>query len=171
MLKLAPIAASLLLAACGGLSRHMDEPKDPERSLVYGFVDMSDGPCPLDWFSMKQVKPKVEEPYYSFRTCDGAFYAEYIPLGSFQLSKFGGAKTLGNTFYSFVFPQQLPGLRIEKPGLYYVGTFKMKDLGNFFKSKYDIDLAEKPTEREILEIMLPRAKGTAWDAKIRSTHE
>src|SRR6516165_3259778 len=69
MLKLAPIAASLLLAACGGLSRHMDEPKDPERSLVYGFVDMSDGPCPLDWFSMKQVKPKVEEPYYSFRTC------------------------------------------------------------------------------------------------------
>jgi len=168
MLKLIPIAASaLLLAACGGLSKQMEEPKDSDRSLVYGYVDMEDGPCPLDWFNMKQVLPKVEEPYWGFRTADGAFYAEYIPLGSFQLWSFGGAKTFGNTFWTFKFPQQLPGLRIEKPGLYFVGSFRMKDEGNFFKSKYDIDLADKPTEREVIEKILPYAKGTEWDDWLR----
>jgi hypothetical protein len=168
MLKLIPTAASvLLLAACGGLSKQMEEPKDSDRSLVYGYVDMTDGPCWMDWFSMKQVLPKVEKPYLGFRVCDGAFYAEYIPLGSFQLSHFGGTKTLGNTIYTFNFPQQLPGLRIEKPGLYYVGAFKMKEEGNFFKSKYDIDLAEKPTEREVIEKILPYAKGTEWDDWLR----
>lgn len=159
------------LAACGGLSRDLDEPKDPERSMVYGYVDMSDGPCWMDWFAMKQVLPKVEKPYYYFRIDDGAFYAEYVPLGSFQLSEFGGKKTLGSTLYTFRFPQQLEGLRIEKPGLYFIGSFKMKDEGNLFKSKYDIDLAEKPTEREILEKILPHAKGTAWEDRLRKRLE
>lgn len=163
------IGAVVFLAACGGgLPREMEEPKGPDVSLVYGYVDMTDGPCWMSWFNMKQVLPKAEKPYWYFRILDGAFYAEYIPLGSFQLSEFGGADSWpGNTIYTFKFPQQLEGLRIEKPGLYYLGAFKFKDEGSFFKSKYEIDLAKTPTEREVLEKILPYAKGTQWDGRLR----
>ncbi|MBV8881496.1 MAG: hypothetical protein JO332_16135 [Planctomycetaceae bacterium] len=170
MRKLFPAAASIvLLAACGGgLSRQMENPEDPQASLVYGYIDMADGPCWLEWFNMKQVAPKVEKPFYHFRVDDGVFYAEYIPIGSFQLNEFGGWGTFphGNTMYSFFFPKQLQGLRIEKPGIYYIGALKMKDEGNFFKSKYDIDVAEKPSEREVLEKLVPHAKGTTVEARL-----
>lgn len=167
------VTAALSLAACGGgMSPQMEDQKDPEVSLVYGYIDMSDGPCWMSWFNMKQVLPKVEKPYYNFRIHEGAFYAEWLPPGSFQFSGFGGSASWpGNTIYTFRFPQQLEGFRIEKPGLYYVGTYKMKDEGSFFKSKYDIGPAETPSERQILENILPFAKGTQWDAKVRERLE
>src|SRR5579872_3008902 len=138
MLKLFPVATAVLfLGACGGgLSRQMEDPKDPDASLVYGYIDMTDGPCWLEWFNMHQIQPKVEKPYVNFRIDEGVFYAEYVPPGSFQLHELGGSGTFphGNTSYNFMFPKQGQGLRIEKPGLYYLGSFKMKDIGNFFKS-------------------------------------
>ena len=167
------LAAVVSLTACGGgLSPKMEEPKDADRSLLYGYIDMKDGPCWMSWFTMKQVLPAVEKPFYNFRIHEGAFYAEYIPLGSFQYSEFGGQGSWPKQYiYTFKFPQQLQGLRIEKPGLYYIGTFKMKDLGSFFKSKYDIDVAEAPSEREILEKILPFAAGTQWDERVRGRLE
>ena len=175
MLKLLGVAAPvLLLAACGGgLSQQMEDPKDLDASLVYGYIDMADGPCWLQWFNMHQVSPKVEKPYVNFRIDEGVFYAEFVPLGSFQLHELGGWGSFphGNTSYNFMFPKQAEGLRIEKPGMYYIGCFKMKDIGNFFKSKYDIDLSETPGEREVLSKMLPHAKGTLWEADIRRRME
>src|SRR5262245_59700014 len=167
------VAAVLALTACGGgLSQQMENPKDAEVSLICGYIDMQDGPCWLHWFNLKQVLPKVDKPYYWFRIDEGTFYAEYIPLGSFQLSEFGGDGSWpSNTRYTFKFPQQMEGLRLEKPGLYYLGSFKMKDEGNFFKSKYDIDLAETPTERQILEKILLHAKGTEWEERLRKRLE
>ena len=170
---MAVVAPVIFLAACGGgRPRQMEEPKNADVSLLYGHIDMNDGPCWVSWFTMKQVLPEVEKPFWNFRVHDGAFYAEYIPLGSFQFSEFGGQDSWpGNTIYTFKFPQQLQGLRIEKPGLYYLGSYKMKDEGSFFTSKYDIDVAEKPTEKEILEKILPYAGGTQWDERIRKRLE
>jgi len=170
MVRLLPaVAAALFLSACGGgMSQQMEEPKDSDRSIVFGHIDMKNGPCWLHWFNMKQVLPKVEKPYYWFRIDEGTFYAEYIPLGSFQLSEFGGDGSWpSNTRYTFRFPQQLEGLRLEKPGIYYIGSFKMTDEGSFFKSKYDIELAQTPSEREVIEKILPRAKGTQWEERLK----
>jgi len=170
MARLLPalLAAAALSACGGGLPQQMENQKDPETSLIVGHIDMKDGPCWLHWFSMKQVMPKVEKPYFNFRIDEGTFYAEYIPLGSFQLSDFGGDGSWpSNTRYTFRFPQQLQGLRLEKPGIYYLGSFKMTDEGNFFKSKYDIELAKTPSERDVLEKILPHAKGTDWEERLR----
>ena len=174
MARLLPaILAAAFLSACGGgLSQQMENPKDPDASLICGHIDMKDGPCWLHWFTMKQVLPKVEKPYYNFRIDEGTFYAEYIPPGSFQLSEFGGDGSWPSTTrYTFKFPQQLQGLRLEKPGIYYIGSFKMTDEGSFFKSKYDIELAKTPTEREVLEKLLLRAKGTEWEERLRQRLE
>lgn len=167
------VAVVALLAACGGgLPREMEEPKSADVSLLYGHVDMTDGPCWMSWFTMKQVLPEVEKPFWNFRIHEGAFYAEYIPLGSFQFSEFGGqASWPGNTIYTFKFPQQLQGLRIEKPGLYYLGSYRMKDESSFFKAKYDIDVSEKPSEREVLEKILPYAAKTSWEERVRKRLE
>jgi hypothetical protein len=167
MLKLIPVAAStLLLAACGGISRQMNEPRDPERSLVYGYVDVKDGPCDMDEFAMRQVLPKVEDGGYFFRVDDGAFYAEYISPGSYQMGLLRGWGWFpgGNVRHTLGFPQQAEGLRIDRPGLYFVGSFKIKDLG---KRKFDVEVCEKPTEREILEKILPHAGGTVWESRVR----
>jgi hypothetical protein len=175
MLKLIPIAASVLaLAACGsGMSPQMEDQKDPDCSLVYGYIDMTNGPCWLQWFYLHQVLPKTEKPFFNFRVDEGAFYAEFVVSGSYQLHELGGWGSWpnGNTSYNFLFPKQAEGLRIEKPGLYYIGSYKMKDLGNFFKSKYDIELAETPSEREVLSKVLPHAKGTIWEERIRQRLE
>jgi hypothetical protein len=172
-MKAIAVLSFLFVAACGGgLPLQMEDGKDPDASFVYGYIDMQDGPCWLHFFNMKQVLPKTDKPYWHFRIDEGAFYAEYIPLGSFQLSELGGQDSWpGNTHYTWRFPQQLEGLRLEKPGIYYIGSFKMIDQGSFFKSKYDITPAEKPTEREILERLLPHAKGTKWDERLRKRLE
>jgi hypothetical protein len=170
MFKVLPaVASALFLSACGGgLSQQMEDGKDPKASMIYGYIDMANGPCWMEWFRLKQVLPKSEEPYVSFRVDDGAFYAEYIPPGSYQLHEFGGAGSWpNNAFYAFRFPAQMEGIRVDEPSLIYVGAFKMKNIGNFFGAKYDVDFVKTPTEREVLTKILPHAKGTVWEQRLR----
>lgn len=92
-----------------------------------------------------------------------------MPTGSYPFHAFGGhdAFPINRRFYTFRFPQQHPGFRIEEPGIYFLGSYKVKDTGTIFSSNYEIGVVSTPAERQVLEKILPHTQGTLWEARLR----
>jgi hypothetical protein len=63
-------------------------------------------------------------------------------------------------------------LRITKPGIYYLGSFKYRQVKTeiFDSGKFEIERVKQPTEAELLKRLLEkeRVKESAWAEKIRS---
>jgi hypothetical protein len=117
----------------------------PDVSLAFGYMDMSDAPSPMDYFNVKQVAP-VNGGDFDFGVRKGLFIYQAMPRGTYQLDEFGGTTTdrfliftLSQTLhrYSFMNPDTMnPDLgkksslaeheefKIDKPGLYYLGSYK-----------------------------------------------
>jgi hypothetical protein len=161
------LAVSLLTGCAGtkGLSE-----MDGANALVFGYIDMAEAPAKeLTAFSLRQVLPNTDKPFWHMRTHEGVFYLENLPLGSYQLSRFGGPGGMlsSASFYWFDFPRQSEGFRVAKPGIHYLGSFKYKKAGSFFNPKFDIEPLKTPGEREAIEKILEYSKNTKWDAQLR----
>ena len=167
------VLASIFTIGCGGISKQLETNDPGSTSLVYGHIDMGKAPCELGWLDLKQVLPVTDKPYWHVRIDKGAFYDETIRPGSYQMSGLGGAGKgflifSSNTVYTFNFPVQTEGFRVDQPGkLHYLGSWKITSKGDFFSSSYSIVPTASPTEKEILEIVLPRSKGTQWEGMIQ----
>jgi hypothetical protein len=102
----------------------------------------------------------------------GAFYNETIEPGSYQLSGLGGRGKgflifASNDIYKFTFPAQAEGIRASQAGkLYYIGSYKLMSKGDLFSQTYYIVPSKSPTPKEILEMILPHAKGNQWEPLI-----
>jgi hypothetical protein len=64
-------------------------------------------------------------------------------------------------------------LRISKPGIYFLGSYKYKQVksGMFSQAKFTIEKINKPTEAELLKRILDESsdiKDSAWGNKIRA---
>jgi hypothetical protein len=176
-------AIFLLFTACSTADRYVKEVENDDSSFVFGYIDMEDSPTHLKNFSVRQVLPKKQRSKWNFRTYDGAFYMENVPPGSYQLANFGGPGGLsiggcvitggrgGVSYYTFVFPRQSGGFRLEKPGIYFIGSYKYKETGDFFDTKFDVEEIKSPTEREVLEKILPYCKGTGWEKRLQERLE
>lgn len=143
---------------------------EADHALVLGYIDMDEAPASrLTAFSLRQVMPKSDKPFWHMRTHDGVFYLENLPFGSYQLNQFGGpGGFLSNvSFYWFDFPRQNEGFRITKPGVYYAGSFKYKKAGTFFRPKFELQTVNSPGEREAIEKILEYSKNTKWEAQLR----
>lgn len=160
----------MLISGCSS-HRALTEQIDPSKSsLVFGYIDMDSSPATkLTAFSLKQVLPKTDEPYWNMRTYEGVFYLENMIPGSYQFYQFGGPGGFFSSasFYWFNFPSQTDGFRINKPALYYIGSFKYKKAGSFFNEKFDIVPIESPGEREAIEKILQYSAGTGWEVLLR----
>jgi len=162
-----------LLAGCAssGPERSLD---DPTNSLVFGFIDMDEAPTQVSSAWIMQVAPPSETPYWSLGVNKGLFYNSYLPPGSYQLSKFSGSGFFaGEHEYSFPRQGNQTALRITKPGIYFLGSFKYKkvDTGIFEQGKFSIEKINKPTEAELLQRILDEnkeIKNSAWGNKIRA---
>lgn len=162
-----------LLAGCAdsGPKRSMD---DPTNSLVFGYIDMDDAPTQVSSAWIMQVAPPSETPYWSLGVTKGLFYNSYLPPGSYQLSKFSGSGFFaGEHEYSFPRQGNQTALRIAKPGIYFLGSFKYKkvDTGMFEQGKFSIENIKKPTEAELLQRILDEnseIKNSTWGNKIRA---
>jgi len=156
-----------IISGCGV---RIHNPANDNASLVYGYIDMSEAPTKLGWASLKQLKPKTDKPYWGAGSNGtGVFWNEHITPGSYQLTEFGGGSFWKNATYTYAMPEygkNDTAVVISKSGLYYLGSYKYKKEGSFFNPKFSIEKSKKPTEKEVLEMILPLSKGTSWEARI-----
>ena len=170
------VLCSLALAASAGCasSGHERNINDPTNSLVFGFVDMDDAPTSISYASIQQVAPPTEEPYWHLSVRKGMFYSVYLPTGSYQLSSFGGSGFFaGEHRYNFPRQGNQTALRIDRPGIYFLGSFKYKTekSGLFEVGKFSMQKVNKPTEAELLKRILDEGSGvkdSAWRDRIQA---
>ena len=161
-----------LIAACGG-GGHGRSVDDPSNSLVFGYIDMGDAPTKVSGASIMQVAPPTDKPYWGMDVRNGLLYSYYLPPGSYQLASISGS-SFWRGDYRYSFPRQgnEQAVRISKPGIYFLGSYKYKGVktGFFEGGKFDIERVKTPTEAELLRRILEEdkeIKGSAWEAKIR----
>lgn len=166
------VAALGLLASCAsdGPGRSMD---DPTNSLVFGFIDMGDAPTKINGATIMQVSPPTDAPYWGMSVRNGLLYNYHLPPGSYQLSSIRGS-SFWRGDYRYNFPRQgnEQAVRISKPGIYFLGSYRYKGVktGFFEGGKFDVERASSPTEAELLRRILDEdsaVKGSVWEAKIR----
>lgn len=163
----------VLLTGCSSSGPERDI-NDPTNSLVFGYIDMEDAPTGVEYATVMQVSPPTEAPYWGLGVKKGLFYNSYLPPGSYQLSSFGGSGFFaGQHEYSFPRQGNQTSLRITKPGIYFLGSFKYIKVksGVFEQGKFSIEKINKPTEAELLKRILEEnseIKSSAWGDRIRA---
>ena len=162
-----------LLAGCASSGPTRDI-NDPTNSLVFGYVDMADAPTSVSSAWITQVEPPSDAPYWGLGVSKGLFYNSYLPPGSYLLSKLGGSGFFAGQ-HEYTFPRQgnQTALRITKPGIYFLGSYKYKKVktGMFSQAKFGIEKIGKPTEAELLKRILDEnsdIRNSAWGNKIRA---
>lgn len=153
----------LLSTGCALFSNEKPVDKDDHTlSVVFGHFDMKDAPSwgGIDWVSVKQYKPEVT--HYSLGVEDGLFWHIGVTQGaSIQVEQFGrNTRWYSNTVYTYNFGgkgRNDTARVIEKPGVYFLGAYKYKniDSGSFFKpDSFDMIPAKSPSEKELLTKLL-----------------
>ena len=162
-----------ILAGCASSGPQRDI-NDPTNSLVFGYIDMDDAPTGVSSAWIVQVAPPSDTPYWGLGVVKGLFYNSYLPPGSYQLSKLGGSGFFAGQ-HEYMFPRQgsKTALRITRPGIYFLGSYKYKKVktGLFSQEKFRIEKMKKPTEAELLKRILKEdddVRDSAWGAKIRA---
>ncbi len=157
------VPAILLSSGCSlfGGGEKIDV-NDKSVSVVFGYFDMEDAPSwgGIDWVSVKQYKP--DQSYYSCGVEDGLFYHIGVKKGaSIQVNKFGrNTRWYSNATYTYNFGGQgrnETSKIIKKPGVYFLGSYKYKniDSGSFFKpDKFDMVKSKSPSEKQLLKQLL-----------------
>jgi hypothetical protein len=142
------------------------------RSVIYGWLDIKDVDANrLHNVTLYQYYPKTNLPYFNVKVVEFEegylYYAFSFEQGSYGLDSVAGQQCFGlcgNTIYTYTFGRQgdeVGKVRINEPGVYNIGTFKLTeiDTGLFEQSKFDILPASNvPSEYSMLEAMLPDAK-------------
>ncbi len=168
MLRSLPLGALGLLVAAGALSAcalvrtkywhsYADDRKD-DVALVYGYIDMSQAPAPLQRLRAARLGAPEGEGDVYFETHGGMFYNEALPAGDYKLAAVEG--TPGKWYvgpvaiwpgqpYAAAIPAKLGAFHVEGPGLYYVGSYRYKRLPGFVES-FTVERSTAPTERQLL---------------------
>jgi hypothetical protein len=167
------LIALAFLAGCASSGPERDI-NDPTNSLVFGYVDMDDAPTGISYATLMQVAPPTKSPYWGLAVRKGLFYSAYLPPGSYQLSRFGGSGFwAGEHAYNFPRQGNQTALRIDKPGIYFLGSYKYKTAksGMFEPGKFSMEKVGKPSEAELLKRVLAESDDipkSAWRDKIQA---
>lgn len=169
---LTTVAVLGLVAACGSSGPQRDI-NDASNSLVFGYIDMGEAPTKISGATIMQVAPPTDKPYWGMGVRNGLLYNYHLPPGSYQIASITGS-SFWRGDYRYNFPRQgnEQAVRIGKPGIYFLGSYRYKGVktGFFEGGKFDIERVNTPTEAELLRRILEEdsaVKGSAWEAKIR----
>ena len=164
---------SVLLATGCSSSGPLRDINDPTNSLVFGYVDMSEAPTKLERATVMQVAPPTDKPYWGTAVKDGMFYHSRLPVGSYKLSTLYGSHFFKGD-YEYGFPRQdsMGAVRIDEPGIYFLGAYKYQpEKSGFFEpGKFSMEPIESPTAHELLKRILdedPKIRNSAWGDRIR----
>lgn len=155
------IIPALLLSSGCATSPDPIDPKDKNRSVVFGFFDMEDAPSwgGIDWVSVKRYRPK--KGYFAAAVKDGLFYHIGVPNGSFQVDEFGRhTRFYSNTRYTYNFGgkgRNKTARKIKRPGVYFMGSYKYKniDSGSIWKpDNFRMKKSKGPSEKVLLKKLL-----------------
>lgn len=154
-----------LLGGCG--SQPFLKPETTNESLIIGYVDWDDAPGKLTGVSIKKIQPVEERPYYNFWIDGGTFYRSSVKPGVYKMDSMRSHRSFPAGSWIFNFPQSGRGemdVKVVKPGIYYVGSWKYKEIktGFFEQGKFDLERIAKPTELELLKQVLPEARDPYW---------
>jgi hypothetical protein len=162
----------LLVAGCasGGGDRITDF---SNRSTAYGWLDIDDVDGNKVYSNLiKQYTPPAKAPYY-YTYADSfkggyLFYLYGLPKGAFKLYSVSLKTCLGiacsnliNT-YNFGTQGSIASVRIKKPGVYYLGSYKLikKKTGFFKRDQFSVIKAKNgPSKKEMLKYLLKHVPG------------
>lgn len=161
------LAAAALLSGCASSSPPRDL-NDPTNSLYFGYIDMTDAPTGVGSADVEQLAPPTKYPYWQAGVSKGLFCLSVLPPGSYQVTQFVG----GNTFYTMPRQGNPTSLRIVKPGIYFVGSYKYVSVKSGFMEgdRFAIKKVNTPTEAELLEriVKYDDIAKSAWKEKIEA---
>lgn len=174
------VISSLLMSGCSSSPPVFKDPHKKIYSLVLVYIDMSDAKSEATWLRAKVITERGIEPsWYKFgfvrdKQLGTIFHNQYVSAGhEIKLDAFGGSakSAFDNTYYKYGFHSQGRGmgsLKINKPGIYFAGSFKYIPVKTgFFKAKkFDIKRTKKPSEKEILQKFLLHVDDGLWKTMI-----
>jgi len=167
--KLLLLGLVLLATGCASTGEKITDYTD--RSVVYGWLDVAD----VDGNHMysgglKQYAPPTDKPYWGVNIdkFEGGFlvYHYGMPKGSYKLDYVKMQSCLGflcgNTIFTYDFGAQgdVATVKINKPGTYYLGSYKMAEekTGWLEQSKFSVEPTKKgPSQKLMLEHILKNA--------------
>lgn len=159
------IMATLFLIGGCASSPLVQPPANNNESLIFGYVDMRESRARLSGAVFKQISPPIEWPFHISNIHRfTVFYTQHgVQPGIYKMDNL---RTIGGFQDSIVgvydFPKSGKGemdLKITKPGVYFVGSWKFKRLDG---DKFDIERLNSPTELEVISQVLPYAEDKYW---------
>jgi hypothetical protein len=160
------ILAFGLLTGCAGFGGSTITDYE-QRSVVYGWIDIDDvDGNRLFSVVMRQYKPKTDKPFYhmALEKMDGGylFYHYGFSNGAYKADT-ASAQTCvvilcGNTINEYSFGRQGTDgtVVIERPGVYFIGGFKLveEDTGFFEQAKFRVEPADNvPDRAKLLKVI------------------
>lgn len=146
----------LLLLVTGCASVESVDPRDPNLSLIYGYLDMEEAPTNADWVFILHYDGEGEG--YEVPVEDGIFYHVGVVPGPYQVDTFGGDHFWnGSYIYDFGSDgRNETAIKIDEPGVYFMGAHKYVEVptGWLEQDKFTMEPATDPSEREILTKLL-----------------
>ena len=157
---------------------------DPEKeALVFGCIDMSETNSILSFVSFMRYPPELKgysgyprdiEVFDTYN--NGLFIADRAKPGEYWLMAFYTKKyslvRLNEevTFHDINHkPTEDDVFTLQAGDIYYYGTYKYIEVEKaklFSSAKFALEKVETPGEKELLEMMLEKLKGSKWEEKI-----
>ncbi len=160
LLIFSAVAMSGCTIPIGSDAREKVDPTDPHRSLIFGYIDMSDAPSSLGWVKVQRYGSERNQ-FYSCGVKDGLFWHVGIPPGSYQVESFGKAPGFfSNTHYRYDFGasgRNQTARRIMTSGLYFLGAYKYTEVAKqrwFLPDKFKMVPIASPSEKALLTKLL-----------------
>ena len=142
-----------------------------DRSVVYGWIDMTESGDRLDGAALEQLQPVRKDKYYTMGIIphEGHGYILYhvgLPQGTFRLSGFSGHDCVvafflcdAGTIYDLPSQGSTGGVVVKKPGLYFMGGYQYKHVKTKFweGGKYDLEKTDRhPSQVTMLKAVHER---------------
>ena len=152
--------------------------KDDGTSMVFGHIDSNETNTSLYEFSImkKENRNGVDRfEHYDTRTADnGMFYLENLESGEYLLGwMYAKTYPVFGEPYTFRLPDATDGkefamatVKITKPGIYYMGSYKiyvMKNPSFSHGEVYNVRKEVSPSEKDLLKQMSAHLRGSGWD--------
>ena len=159
------MVALALLCSCATPPRLAD-PTATDTSLIYMYVDLSEAPSDVRWFSLL-LRPKADpEDVWESNLAieDGVMSHISARPGAYNIEHFGGIKQgfLGaGTQWIYEYHGERNGIApfiVDQPGVYFLGSYKLKfNKGGLLSTpEFDLVRIAEPSEREVLQRLLQR---------------